>query len=133
MLNLKDQGAWREAPMQSCMCVYIYVHVCMCIYLYTHIHICIYTCMHTYIYVHTYIYIYMCVYVYIHIHIYAYRYTYIYIHIYTYKTALALRAMHPGPSNFAQFVPPRHPPWPLNCGRLPSSLLPRSVLALFLA
>ena len=32
--SLKDQGAWREAPMQSC----IYIHTYMCIYIYIHIY-----------------------------------------------------------------------------------------------
>ena len=36
--SLKDQGAWREAPMQSCMCIYIYIYF----YIYIYIAKCIY-------------------------------------------------------------------------------------------
>ena len=39
MQSLRDQGAWREAPTQSC--IYIYISTCICIYIY----ICIYVYM----------------------------------------------------------------------------------------
>ena len=48
MQGLKDQGAWREAPMQSCVYIHVYecMFTCMCIYVY------IYTCTYTYVCTH---------------------------------------------------------------------------------